>query len=63
MVKGFAVEKISSAGFCFVTKEEVVGVRFLDLCLKGSTRQSATQCTQRGKVSILELDLMVEQGK
>jgi hypothetical protein len=34
--EGFVVEKISSAGFCFAKeKGEVVGVKFLDLCLEG----------------------------
>jgi len=33
MAEGFAIENISSVDFC-LEKAEVVGVRFLDLCLK-----------------------------
>jgi hypothetical protein len=41
---------------------EVVGVRLVDLCLEGKY-ESAMQCTLKGKVPILKLDLMVEKGE
>jgi hypothetical protein len=39
-MEGFVTEKISSAGFCFVSKREVVVVRFVDRCLKGKYKNN-----------------------
>ncbi len=36
----FVTEKISSVGFCFVSKREVVVVRFVDRCLKGKYKNN-----------------------
>jgi hypothetical protein len=39
-MEGFVTEKISSAGFCFVSKGEVVVMRFVDLCLEGKYKNN-----------------------
>ncbi len=41
--------------------KEVVEVRLVDLYFKGKYETSTTQCTQRARISIVELDLMVEE--
>ncbi len=41
-----------------------MGVKFFKISvLRESTKQFATQCTQGGRISILELDLMVKEGE
>jgi len=55
VAKGFATEEISCAGFCFAKKRGKLShlVFFLKISIsRKSTRLSATQCTQGGKVSI-----------
>jgi len=58
--EGFATEKISNASFLFCGQKKLWKVRLVDLCLKGKYETSTAQCTQRARISILELDLMVE---